>query len=426
LQRKEWPLKLLVMSSAKEPNVTSTRSDAVGELLEFGATMLGAGNTATRTRKSMETIARKMGLDALSMNISFDSITASAHRSDGWITQVRSFGPAAINIWQVGELERMARELKPETALRDIGGKLKVLTAKTHQYPRWQIVLAVAMATGGFAFINGAAAPEIIASAVGGGIGQWARMWLSLRRFNQFGAAALSAAIASGVFVVAAELAKKAGFEFTHYPAGFIASVLFLVPGFPLIAGLFDLLQYQTVAAVTRFSYGLMILLSVALGLSFVVAIGGIDISRQSPLELAYPLKLALRAASSFVAGCAFAMAFNTPVRTALAAGLLALVANSLRLALIDTGMMLAPAAFFSALLIGIVAILADDRFKVPPIAMTVAPIVIMMPGVSAFEATVLFNRGQMVEALQASASCWFVIGALAMGLATARFFGAK
>jgi len=54
---------------------------------------------------------------------------------------------------------------------------------------------------------------------------------------------------------------------------------------------------------------------------------------------------------------------------------------------------------------------------------MAVAPIVIMMPGVYAFEMIVLFNRGQMVEALQASASCGFVIGALAMGLATARFF---
>jgi hypothetical protein len=38
----------------------------------------------------------------------------------------------------------------------------------------------------------------------------------------------------------------------------------------------------------------------------------------------------------------------------------------------------------------------------------------------------VLFNRGQMVEALQASASCGFVIGALAMGLATARFFSKR
>ena len=54
------------------------------------------------------------------------------------------------------------------------------------------------------------------------------------------------------------------------------------------------------------------------------------------------------------------------------------------------------------------------------------APVVIMMPGVYAFEMIVLFYRGQMVEALQASASCGFVIGALAMGLATARFFSLK
>ena len=116
-------------------------------------------------------------------------------------------------------------------------------------------------------------------------------------------------------------------------------------------------------------------------------------------------------------------MLFNSSARTVLAAGLLALCANSFRLALTEAGMMLAPAAFFAAFVIGLVAVLADQRYNVPRIAMTVAPVVIMMPGVYAYEMIVLFNRGQMVEALQASASCGFVIGALAMGLATARFF---
>jgi uncharacterized membrane protein YjjB (DUF3815 family) len=46
-----------------------------------------------------------------------------------------------------------------------------------------------------------------------------------------------------------------------------------------------------------------------------------------------------------------------------------------------------------------------------------------MIPGVYVFEMIVLFNRGKMQEALQASAVCGFTIGALAMGLATARFF---
>jgi len=38
----------------------------------------------------------------------------------------------------------------------------------------------------------------------------------------------------------------------------------------------------------------------------------------------------------------------------------------------------------------------------------------------------VWFNRGQMLDALQASASCFFVIGALAMGLAASRFFNPR
>jgi uncharacterized membrane protein YjjB (DUF3815 family) len=119
-------------------------------------------------------------------------------------------------------------------------------------------------------------------------------------------------------------------------------------------------------------------------------------------------------------------MLFNSSPRAVLAAGLLALGANGLRLALNDMGMMLAPAAFFTALAIGLVAMVVDQRFNVPRIAMIVAPIIIMVPGIYAFEMIVLFNRGQMLDALQASASCGFVIGALAMGLATARFFSLK
>jgi len=218
-------------------------------------------------------------------------------------------------------------------------------------------------------------------------------------------------------------LAQRAGVELLHYPSGFIASVLFLIPGFPLIAALFDLLQHQTVAAVSRFAYGLMILLAVALGLSIVIEVGNVDIARQPPLDLAYPLMLLLRAVVSFVAACAFAMVFNTPLRAVLMAGLLALVANGLRMTLNDMGMMLAPAAFFAAFLIGLVALGVDERFNIPRLAMTVAPIVIMIPGVYVFEMIVLFNRGQMQQALQASAVCGFAIGGLAMGLATARFF---
>src|SRR5262249_32900336 len=120
---------------------------------------------------------------------------------------------------------------------------------------------------------------------------------------------------------------------------------------------------------------------------------------------------------------CAFAMLFNSSARATVAVGVLALAANELRLSLYDAGMMLAPASFFGALAVGLVGLLADQRFTVPRVALVVAAILIMVPGVYAFEMIVFFNRGQMLDALQATASCGFVIGALAMGLAAARFF---
>jgi uncharacterized membrane protein YjjP (DUF1212 family) len=411
-------------TSEKDARPSSTSTDAIEVLLDFGASMMRAGNTAARTREWIEAIGRKMGFDVISISLSLDSITASVRRSSERVTAMREIGPPGINVWRIAELEKLARTSVSTPS--QISARLADVESAKPLYSTSQIAVGVGVASGAFAFLNGAAAPELIAAAIGGGIGQGFRAWLSRHRINQYGAAALSAITASGIYVLAAALARRAGFELLHYPSGFIASVLFLIPGFPLIAALFDLLRYQTVVAVSRFAYGVMILLAVALGLSIIIAVGTIDITRQPPLELAYPLKQLLRAIASFVAACAFAMLFNTPAGAVLMAGLLALVANNLRLLLNDMGMMLAPAAFFAALLIGLVALAVDERFGVPRLAMTVAPIVIMIPGVYVFEMIVLFNRGQMLEALQASAVCGFAIGALAMGLATARFFSRK
>jgi uncharacterized membrane protein YjjB (DUF3815 family) len=44
-----------------------------------------------------------------------------------------------------------------------------------------------------------------------------------------------------------------------------------------------------------------------------------------------------------------------------------------------------------------------------------------MIPGVYAFQMVALFNQGRALEALQSGALLGFVVGALAIGLATAR-----
>jgi uncharacterized membrane protein YjjP (DUF1212 family) len=414
----------MVSSCETETNATAALThEAVGVLLQFGSLMVRSGNTATRARAWTELIANKIGFDAMSVNVSLDCITVSGFYSGEPVTAMRNIAPPGINAYRIAELERLAKSIASGTSPREIAEKLTGIETAPPLYSSIPIAIAISAASGGFAFLSGAAVPEITAAAIGGGGGQWLRLWLSRRQFNHFGGATVCAVAASGVYVLAAALASSLGFGFSHYAAGFIASVLFLVPGVPLIAGLLDLLQYQTLAAVGRIAYGTMILLAVALGLSIVIAVAGVDVARQPPFELSYPAKILLRAVASFVAGAAFAMLFNSPGRAVVATGLLGLLANDLRLFLNDMGMMLAPATFLAALTIGIVALLLEQRFDISLMATTVSPIIIMMPGLNAFETIVLFNQGEMVSALQAAASCGFIIGALAMGLASSRFF---
>ncbi len=330
-------------------------------------------------------------------------------------------GPPGVNVWRIGQLEQLAKAVEPSTAPYEIAARLQDIDSAKPLYSRAQIATAIGLASGGFAFLNGVGVPEIVAAAAGGAIGQLFRLSLSHRQLNHYGVAALSAIVASGVYVGLIALAKWSGFEIVSYSTGFIASVLFLIPGFPLIAAIFDLLQYQTVAAISRFAYGLMMLLAVAFGMSFVIGVAGVEMSQQPAVELPYMAQLILRCIASFVAACGFAISFNSPKQAVLAAGLLALAANDMRLALVDAGMMLAPAALLGALMIGVLALILNRQVNITPLATTVAPIVIMIPGLYAFQMVALFHQGRALEALQSAALLGFVVGALAIGLATAR-----
>ena len=105
-----------------------------------------------------------------------------------------------------------------------------------------------------------------------------------------------------------------------------------------------------------------------------------------------------------------------------LAVGLFALAGNELRLALHDAGVSLAAATFVGAFVVGLLASLTRNRLQRARIVLTVPGIIIMVPGIYAFQTVVLFDQGNVLAALQAAALGAFVVGAMAIGLAAARF----
>ena len=232
--------------------------------------------------------------------------------------------------------------------------------------------LGVAAASGAFSYVNGGGPVEVLGSMVAGGIGQTLRSLMLRRHLNQYAVTAICAVLATSIFCVILELIRAAGFPTPGHAAGFISSALFLVPGFPLVAALLDMLQHQVNASLSRLAYGVGVLMAAAFGLSLVAAVAGLTTEPPPPLETGEAVTLLLRAIASFAGGCGFAILYNSSWRTVLAVGCLAIVGNEIRLALFDAGMALAPATLFGALAVGLLGSVIRPRLHEPRMALTV------------------------------------------------------
>jgi uncharacterized membrane protein YjjP (DUF1212 family) len=396
--------------------------EALDVLLRFGRLMLRAGDTAFRVQDTMATLARRLGIETLSVSIAIDGMTATARRGDELVTITSAIGPPGINAWRISALEKLAQEGGSVLTPRALSDRLDTIEAASPLRSIATVAIAIGLASGAFSFLNGGDALGTAMAVVAGGLGQALRALLFRQRRNQYAVTALSAVVTAGLYCVGIASLGATGFGPGH-AAGFIFSVLFLVPGFPLVASLLDVFQHQPVAAMSRLFYAVMILLAAAIGLSTVAAVAGLAATPApaTPTSIG-PLTLALRALASLLAGFGFAALYNSSTRTVLAVGILSLLGNELRLVLHDLGMPLPPATFFGALTVGLLASLAEARLREPRISLTVPSIIIMTPGLYAFQTIVMLNQGQVLTALQAGANFCFVVGAMAMGLAAARF----
>lgn len=397
-------------------------SGTLDVLLRFGKMMLQAGDTAFRVRDSMTTLAGHLGVGSLSVQIALDGMTATARRGGELVTIASEIGPPGINAWRISALERLARESGAGLTARTLADKLDAIEAAPPLRSIATVAIAIGLASGAFSYLNGGDSLGTAMAVVAGGFGQALRALLFRRHRNQYAVTALSAVVTAGLYCAGIASLGATGFGPGH-AAGFIFSVLFLVPGFPLVASLLDAVQHQPVAAVSRLFYAIMILLAAAIGLSAVAAVAGLA-ATTAPLAPSSvdPATLALRALASLLAGFGFAALYNSSTRTVLAVGILSLLGNDLRLLLHDLGMPLPPATFFGALAVGLLASLAEARLQESRIALTVPSIIIMTPGLYAFQTIVMLNQGEVLTALQAGANFCFVVGAMAMGLAAARF----
>lgn len=388
-----------------------------GAILRVGRMMLAAGTASYRVKEAMQAVARALGVDHHAAHVTLTEITATTHRGPIFRTEVTEIRSLGVNADRIAMLDRFRREVPDRTSVTEVHAALDAIDkAPARHHPVMNAIYAGG-ACAGFAVLNNARPLEVIAVLIAASIGQFVRRSFHHRGFNPFGTTMLAAAIACGVYLASVAAYSVGGAQVDVHASGYIACVLFLLPGFPLITGALDLAKLDFSAGISRIVFGAMMTLGAALSVWALTLWGGLDTSVREPMEMSTATHVVVTALASLIGVLGFALMFNSPWRMALFAAVIGMVANTIRKAMIENGMMIQMATVIACVIVGVLAALAADLARSPIITLQVPAVLVMIPGVLAFQSVVSLNEGRYVDTIGAILEVLLVVLSIMVGL---------
>lgn len=392
-----------------------------GAVLRLGRLSLSAGTGSYRVKATMERAARALGMARHEAHVTLTEITATSHRGPIFRTEVTEVRSIGVNSDRLMEIERYVSALPEETTVEELERGVDRIASKPLLYGRVANALFAAVACAAFAFLNNGGPVECAGVFLAAGSGQLLRRTLLHKGFNQFAVTMLAACLASFMYLGLMMALDSTVAAWGGHEAGYVSAVLFLVPGFPLVTGALDLAKLDYSAGVARLTYAVMILMSAALAVWGVSTLAGVTPDVVQPLDIPTGLLLALRLVASFLGVLGFALMFNSPWTMALSAATIGMVANVLRISVVEQGLAPQAAAAIAACLVGLITAVVAPAIDVPRVTVYVPAVVIMVPGATAYRAVYYLNDHASTTALGYAVDAGLIVIALAIGLALGR-----
>lgn len=233
---------------------------------EFAVRVQMSGGYTERVRASTEHVAVAMGADRAECSVSSTSVTVTAHVGGHSHTAVRHAPAVGVNFSELSELARLARE--SDTLSADaVEARLEAIEARHRRYPAWLMLGMLGVACASLAMLFGSDPVGAVVAGAGGAAGASVRYAMTRYGFVPF----VFTFVAAFVSVAIVMLLQR----FSGTPSAVLAaSVLYLVPGVPLLNGTADLVTGNYLNGVVRLTMGSVVLLAVALGTTVALALG--------------------------------------------------------------------------------------------------------------------------------------------------------
>ncbi|PWD63973.1 threonine/serine exporter family protein [Pectobacterium parmentieri] len=233
-------------------------------LLQHGAESMVVEQLSSR-------LGMALGADSVESSISANSIVLTTIMQGHCLTSTRKNVDRGINMHVVIEVQHAV--IMAEHKLLDVAGVEKRLGhIKPLRYPRWLMVSVVALSCGCFSRLNGGGWDAFIVTLIASGLAMYVRQIFTARHLNpliNFCITAFVATSASGL------LMRLPAFSQTSTVA-MAASVLLLVPGFPLINAVADMFKGHVNTGLARWTVASLLTLATCIGVVMAMSLWGL------------------------------------------------------------------------------------------------------------------------------------------------------
>ena len=397
-------------------------------VLRLGCLMLAAGAGSYRVKSSMARAASAVGLDRHEATVTMTEIVTSSYVGNRFRTETAEVRRGGVNVARLEALRRIVHDLRAHETVEHLQTKLDEVARMKGLYGAFLNAAASGVACAGFCFLNQGGWVECLAVLVAAFVGQAVRRQMLVRRYQHFFTWLVCGVVASGVYMGIVGLLGAAGLIEGNHQGGVISAILFLIPGFPMVTAMLDLVRQDFSSALSRAAYVLMVMASAGVAVWTVTFLFNWQVEATDVSVPTGWVLHVLRCLCSFVAAYGFSMLFNAGAKASTLAAVVGALANTGRLILIDEfHVPWQLAVGLAAVIIGVLAQLFVTRASLSRVALSVPAVVIMIPGVPFYRAISALNNRAVdanVAVGQAAANLaevFFVITAIGVGLAMAR-----
>ncbi len=252
--------------------------EAAGLLLDVASLLMQSGAHTERVRRNTMRIATSLGYEP-ELFFSHSGITITLqHKTDSatpdqTITQFRHIEHHGVQLSTVSAISRLSWRAK------NIGLSFDELTQEisrlTHHntYPVWFLILMAPLGTAGLCGLAGGDHMVMLMTALATFCGFIFRHLLLKLHYNPFLTIASTALFTESIAGTATLM------NVGHQPELAMAtSILFLVPGIPLINSLIDMLHGHYIVGLARGVHGTLVAFSIALGMWISMSLLGVGL----------------------------------------------------------------------------------------------------------------------------------------------------